>query len=134
MFERILVGLKEGAPPQQLLELAKRVGAPGAALNLVTLVKVGAGEDQPARLQAAEEELQELVRELEQEGFDGTSVVRPIAVAAGNELLQIAEAREVELIVVGLAKRSRVGKALLGGDAQAVLLTASCPVLSVRLE
>ena len=132
MFERILVGLKEGAPSEQLLELATGVAAPGAALDLITLVRVGAGDDQPARLAAAEAELQRLVDALEQRGFVGTAIVRPIVVAAGSELVQVAESRDVDLIVVGLAKRSRVGKALLGGDAQTVLLTSACPVLSAR--
>jgi nucleotide-binding universal stress UspA family protein len=54
-------------------------------------------------------------------------------VSPGGELVQIAERVGADLVVIGLAKRTRVGKALLGSDAQRVLLSAACPVLSLRL-
>jgi nucleotide-binding universal stress UspA family protein len=45
-------------------------------------------------------------------------------------------AREVgaELLVVGMHRRSPVGKALLGSNAQRILLNATCPVLAVRAD
>jgi nucleotide-binding universal stress UspA family protein len=44
-----------------------------------------------------------------------------------------AEDRDLEtLIVMGLHRRSPVSKALLGSTAQSVMLTATCPVLTVR--
>jgi nucleotide-binding universal stress UspA family protein len=35
---------------------------------------------------------------------------------------------------VGIHRRSPVGKALLGSNAQRILVNASCPVLAVRAE
>lgn len=51
---------------------------------------------------------------------------------ASDEILKAAEEVETELIVVGLQRRSPVGKALLGSNAQRILLGATCPVLAVR--
>jgi nucleotide-binding universal stress UspA family protein len=50
--------------------------------------------------------------------------------------LQIAAAdrTDAEFIVIGLRRRSPVGKLLLGSNAQRVLLDASCPVLAVKAE
>jgi signal transduction histidine kinase len=43
-----------------------------------------------------------------------------------------AEEVGADLVVVGLQRRSPVGKALLGSNAQRILLGATCPVLAVR--
>lgn len=53
---------------------------------------------------------------------------------AVDELLSAAESSGAEFIVIGLRRRSPVGKLLLGGNAQRVLLDASCPVLAVKAE
>ncbi|MDT4892336.1 MAG: hypothetical protein QOE97_1371 [Pseudonocardiales bacterium] len=54
------------------------------------------------------------------------------ATDVAEAVLQEAAARETELIVVGLRRRSPVGKALLGSNAQKIIVAAACPVLSVR--
>jgi hypothetical protein len=41
-------------------------------------------------------------------------------------------AGEVELLVIGMKRRSPVGKAVLGSIAQRLLLTANVPVLAVK--
>jgi nucleotide-binding universal stress UspA family protein len=51
---------------------------------------------------------------------------------AAEVILRVAEEVDAELIVVGIHRRSPVGKLLLGSNAQRVLLTADCPVLAVR--
>ena len=51
---------------------------------------------------------------------------------AHEELLAVAEERRAELVVIGLRRRSPVGKLLMGSTSQRVLLEASCPVLAVK--
>ncbi len=51
---------------------------------------------------------------------------------AAAEVLRVAEARKAELIVIGLRKRSAMGKFLMGSTAQRILLQATCPVLSLK--
>ena len=53
---------------------------------------------------------------------------------AGEDLLELAEEADAAFIVIGLRRRSPVGKLLLGSNAQRVLLDASCPVLAVKAE
>ncbi|WP_448629284.1 universal stress protein [Cellulomonas soli] len=49
-----------------------------------------------------------------------------------DDLIGTAEELEAELIVIGLRRRSPVGKLILGANAQRVLFDAPCPVLTVK--
>ena len=51
---------------------------------------------------------------------------------AAEDLVSVAEAHDAELIVIGLRRRTPVGKLILGSNAQRVLLDAHCPVLAVK--
>jgi nucleotide-binding universal stress UspA family protein len=54
------------------------------------------------------------------------------ALDVAEAVLLIAEEHHASLIVVGLRRRSALGKLLLGSNAQQIILSARCPVLSIR--
>lgn len=49
-----------------------------------------------------------------------------------EDLVNVAKEVDAEMIVIGLRRRSPVGKLILGSNAQRVLLDAPCPVLAVK--
>lgn len=49
-----------------------------------------------------------------------------------DAVVQVAQQHDARLIVIGLRRRSPVGKLLLGSTAQRILLEATCPVLAVK--
>jgi len=51
-----------------------------------------------------------------------------------EDLIGVAESSEAELIVIGLRRRTPVGKLILGSNAQRILLDAHCPVLAVKAD
>ena len=51
-----------------------------------------------------------------------------------DEITDLVDTRQVSLLVIGLRRRSAVGKLLLGSMAQEILLTISCPILAVKAD
>lgn len=49
-----------------------------------------------------------------------------------DEVLRVADHSDASLIVIGLRRRSPVGKLLMGSAAQQILLDADRPVLAVK--
>ena len=51
---------------------------------------------------------------------------------AAAEILETAQTRSANRIVIGVRRRTPVGKLILGSTAQQVILGADCPVLAVK--
>lgn len=87
--------------------------------------------DESARF---ETELDRVNSLLEEKGLDHE--VRQLV--RGNDpaedLIAVASEENADFIVIGLRRRSPVGKLILGSNAQKILLDASCPVLAVKAE
>ncbi len=49
-----------------------------------------------------------------------------------EEIEELVDQLQVSVLVIGLRKRSPVGKLLMGSMAQEILLNVSCPVLAVK--
>lgn len=58
---------------------------------------------------------------------------RPLqAQSPAEEILSVADSVDAGLIVIGLRRRSPVGKLFLGSSSQQILLDARCPVVAVK--
>jgi nucleotide-binding universal stress UspA family protein len=88
----------------------------------------------PGEAQKFDEELQRVQAQLDEQGIEHE--VRQLV--RGNEpaedLIAAANESDAEFIVIGLRRRTPVGKLILGSNAQRILLEATCPVLAVKAE
>ncbi|MEP9365455.1 universal stress protein [Nocardioides sp. CN2-186] len=105
----------------------------GASLIVVNSHRGGQDFDSDAATQA-EREMNAVRKALEGSGveYEVRQLVRGFEPA--EDLISIAEANAAELIVIGLRRRSPVGKLILGSNAQRILLDAHCPVLAVKAD
>jgi len=80
----------------------------------------------------SEQQLADVRRRLDGSGVEHEvrQLVRGLDPA--DDLVAVAEEVGAEIIVIGLRRRSPVGKLILGSNAQRVLLDAPCPVLAVK--
>ena len=127
-----------GYVPRAEGRAALRRGAEEARLRHTKLVVINSnrGGRDLDQVEAArhEQELSEVRAELDKEGIENE--VRQLV--RGNEpaddLIAVAEEISADFIVIGLRRRTPVGKLIMGSNAQRILLEAPCPVLAVKAE
>lgn len=51
---------------------------------------------------------------------------------AVEEINDLVDSHDISMLVIGLRKRTAVGKLIMGSVAQEILMTVSCPVLCVK--
>lgn len=51
---------------------------------------------------------------------------------AADDILQTIDSEKIELVVLGVRRRTPIGKMLLGSTAQRVIMEAPCPVVCVK--
>jgi nucleotide-binding universal stress UspA family protein len=121
------------------LELAKKFGAKLSILHVVELPPYPVEGYVPPSLTAT------FIEDLEHEASRELAQVVPEAEAAGVEVARLvgvgtpyrkisdmAEAEQVELIVMATAGRTGFSHLIMGSIAERVVRTASCPVLTIR--
>ena len=119
----------EAAVEQGIAEARLR----GVNLIVVNSQRGGREYDDDASLRT-EHDLSSLEAKLTASGVDHEvrHLVRGFEPA--EDLISIAEATGADLIVIGLRRRTPVGKLILGSNAQRILLDAPCPVLAVKVS
>lgn len=81
---------------------------------------------------SVEAEVAEVEQQLQGSGvtFEVRQTVRGLEPA--EDLIAVSDQVGAELIVIGLRRRTPIGKLILGSNAQQVLLDAAAPVLAVK--
>lgn len=79
-----------------------------------------------------EEDLKKVRARLDEAGVDGEVRGLVRGKEPAEDLIVVAEETDAQLIIIGLRRRTPVGKLILGSNAQRVLLDAPCDVLAVK--
>ena len=130
MSAAIVVGyVPTSAGETTLSTAAEEARTHGARL---VVVSVTSGESRVDAPQPQTSALQRAVTGLRASGLECEVRHLELTPDAAEAIVEVAEKEAASMVVIGLKRRSPVGKLLLGSTAQRVLLDAPCPVLAVR--
>ena len=129
---KILVGIDGSNTSREALKLAIKTAVAFDSDLLAVASKATGTTEENAKIRAAEEMLAEVKATAEEAGLTCNTHLLIRGNSAGEDLVEFAQSQDVDLIVVGVKRRSRVGKILMGSTAQFVIMRAGCPVLTVK--
>ena len=128
----IVTGFIRSAEGREALQRSiEEVRQRGGRLIVVHSSEGGASESAVDVL-ADNEELERIDAELSAEGIDHEVKEFARGNTPAEDVVSVANESKADLIVIGLRRRSLVGKLLLGSNTQDILMQADCPVLVVK--
>ncbi len=129
---KILVGYDDSDASEEALKVAiEHARAFHAQILLLTSLK-GGTETSQDDIQKATENLEKAKKICDNAGISGEVHLLVKGLSPGEDIVSFAEENKAYEIIIGIRKRSKVGKLIFGSDAQHVILSAPCPVLSVK--
>ncbi len=128
----IVVGFIRSPEGRAALEHAEEEARLRGARLVIVHSSRGGGGERPEDALADREELEQVGERLAAAGV--AHEVRELARGGSPaaDLVDVANEVGATMIVIRLRRRSRVGKLILGSNAQDTLLGADCPVLAVK--
>lgn len=129
---KILVGYDGSKSSKEAVNLTrKHAKAFGASVDVVTSMQHGM-ENKRAEIEEAENALKGVQSLFDDGGLTCRTHLMIRGRTPGEDLVEFARENDVSEIIVGVQRRSKVGKLLMGSTAQYVILKAPCPVVTVK--
>jgi nucleotide-binding universal stress UspA family protein len=129
---KILVGYDGTNSAKEALNLAKsHAKAFAASVEVVRSMQKGT-ESQRKAIEQAERGLAYAKTLFEEDNIVCNTHLLIRGLSAGEDLIEFANENKIDQIIVGVKRRSKVGKLLMGSTAQYVILQAQCPVVTVK--
>ena len=129
---KILVGYNGSEVSRAALSQAKSYAKTFDALVYVVVSLEGGVGEKIEEISAATENLKFAQAYLEKAGLRCETEQLVRGLTPGEDLVQYAKEKEIDHLFVGIEKKSKTRKRLLGSTAQYVILKAPCPVTSVK--
>ena len=103
----------------------------GSHVFLVTSM-LGGAKEKPEAISAANFTLEEAGEALRASGVSCETHQLVRGLSPGEDIVRFAADNDVDFIFIGIEKKSRTQKLLLGSTAQFVILKADCPVVTIK--
>jgi len=129
---RILVGYDGSNVSKDAIAIAEQ-HAQAFNAEIILAYSMAGGPEVPRRdFENAENDLEYEKSVLLDNKIACDSILSVRGLEAGEDLVQLAEEKKVDEIIIGVRRRSKVGKLIFGSTAQYVILNAPCPVVTVK--
>ena len=128
----LLVAYDRSDESQHALELAKKyAGVFSVKIHVLTSTPYGP-ELETKEYEDAKDALEQVEKSLTKEGFACEIHLIQRSLSPGEDVVEFARSKSIEMIIMGIKKRSRLNKFIMGSTAQYVILEADCPVVTVK--
>jgi len=129
---KILVGYDGSNAAKEAMDLARKSAqAFQATVSVVTSMVKGTEENQK-EIEQAERGLEYAQSIFEKSKIDCKTHLLIRGMSPGEDLVKFAQDNGIQQIFVGVKRRSKMGKLLMGSTAQYVILNAPCPVVTIK--
>jgi nucleotide-binding universal stress UspA family protein len=129
---KFLVGYNNTDVAKAALSLAREHAlAFNAKVFIMTSMKGGSSETLE-EITEVENSLQKAEAFMKEKDIDCETHQLARRLSPGEDLVRFAKDNEIDLIFVGVKKKSKTQKILLGSTAQYIILKAPCPVTTVK--
>jgi nucleotide-binding universal stress UspA family protein len=129
---KILLGYGGSRVSENVLDLAhKHAKAFKANIYIMTSMKQGP-ELKKEVIDKAESKLEKIKMSFKADDIPCESQASVSFHSPGEDLVEFAKNNDIDEIIIGVRKKSKVGKLVFGSTAQYVILEAPCPVLAVK--
>jgi nucleotide-binding universal stress UspA family protein len=132
---KLLVAYSGTKESESALELAKTHAKTYDAKLMVVFSSEGGKGEKPEEMEEIrkiENDLERIQKDISEDGIacEVEQLVRGLT--PGEDIVLFAEENDIDQIFVGIRKKSRTSKLILGSTAQFIILKAGCPVTSVK--
>jgi nucleotide-binding universal stress UspA family protein len=127
-----MVGYDGSNAAKEALVLAKKHAKAFEAKVFVISSLERGSEDQLPKIDQAERDLEYAKSFLEKDNIPCETHLLIRGLSPGEDLIQFANENEIDEIIVGVKRRSNVGKLIFGSNARYVIMEANCPVVTVK--
>jgi len=129
---KIVVAYKESKISKAILDIAKQhATAFDATVCIVSSLEGGASQ-RIEEIDVAKGELRYAEEVLKKAGIATETELLIRGLSPGEDIVEFAQDKGADEIIIGVKMKSKVGKFILGSTAQHVILNAHCPVVSIR--
>ena len=115
-----------------VLDVAKKHARAFKATLCIATSMEKVSEKERMDLDKVEKQLSDVKKSIEAEGIDCETHILVRGVTPGEDIVEFAVDRKVDEIIIGIEKKSKVGKLFFGSNAQYIILESPCPVVSVK--
>ena len=115
-----------------VLEVAKKHAKAFNATLYIASSMERVSEKEQMNLQKVEKQLAYVKETLDAEGIACETHILVRGLTPGEDIVEFANDKRVDEIIIGIEKKSKVGKLFFGSNAQYIILESSCPVVAVK--
>ena len=129
---KFLVGYNGSVEARAALSLARDFAKIFNAKVFVMASMEGGTGEKIEDINQAEENLRKAKEFIVEQGVECETHQLARGLTPGEDLVKFAEENQIDQIFVGIEKKSKTSKLLLGSTAQYVILKAPCPVITFK--